>query len=127
MGDAQRRLRKEITELQRDQCVYYSVYVQPDDIFKWSANIHCLNDTRHRGKNYELEITIPTNYPFHPPSVKCLSQINIDCVNKRTRDFYIDILNDTWSPSLTIDKILISICSIITQYEPIRKSPRLNL
>jgi ubiquitin-protein ligase len=127
MGDAQRRLRKEIINLQRDQPMYYSIYVQPDNIFKWSANIHCLNDTRHRGKNYELEITIPPDYPFKPPSVKCLTQINIDCVNKRTQEFYIDILKDQWSPSFTIDSLLLSICSVITQYEPIRKSPRLNV
>lgn len=126
MADSRTRLTKEIALYQKEQPSYYSIYVQPDNIYKWSANIHCLNDTEHRGKNYELEITIPTQYPFRPPSVKFLSLINLDCVNKRTREFTVDILKNTWSPVLTIDLLLLSICSIITDHEPIRRSSRLN-
>lgn len=121
-----RRLVKEIHNVEHDASPYYSIYVQPDNIYAWSVNIHSLNDSRHKGKNYEITITIPNNYPFIPPSIKFITPLSLDCINRRTGEFSIDLLRDNWSPSLTVEHVILTVCSVITDNEPTRRSPRLN-
>jgi len=121
-----RRMQREILSMQNDMDVspYYSLAHDPDNPYIWSANIHCLPDIRHDGKNYNLEILCPPEYPFKPPIVKFLDPVECACVSKATGLFKIDILTKEWSPSLTLTTIMLTICSVLTDNEPERRSPR---
>ena len=61
-----------------------------------------------------LEVNIPNNYPYEPPVFKFITKIfhpNID----EHGEICLDILKkDKWSPSLTINKAVISISSLLT-------------
>lgn len=128
MAHVRIRIQREIKQMDADSHIspYYSLSHDPNNLYIWSANIHCLPDIRHEGKNYNLEILCPPDYPFKPPIVKFLDPVNCPCVSNATGLFKIDILTKGWSPGLTLRGIMLSICSVLTDNEPERRSPRLN-
>ena len=124
---ARTRIQREIDRLrQAEPSPYYSIYPHPDNIHVWSANIHGLPALHQHGKNYDLEITLPNNYPFIPPVVKVLGVIDHMHVDRRTNTICSDILGPMWTPSFTVEALVLAICSLLTDGEPTRRSPRLN-
>jgi ubiquitin-conjugating enzyme E2 D/E len=108
------RINREYQSLLRVSSNYWSA--RPKDhtnMFIWEANIHNLEDSRHSGKDYTLEITFAERHPFIPPTVRFVDKVNCENVY-RDGILCIDILKDEWSPAITIDKVMISICSVLT-------------
>ena len=129
MDFALRRIQRELTTFNQDPSPYYSAQPRQDNILIWDVNIHGLPAIHQIGKNYDLEITIPDHYPFYPPSVKVMSPINHRYIDSRTNEICTDILkrgkHNAWAPSFTIEAVLIAVCSLLTDNEPERRSPRL--
>ena len=126
MAHVRRRMLKEIEDIKNDTYIspFFSLACAQDNLYIWSANIHCLPDFRHEGKNYTLEILCPPDYPFKPPIVKFLDPVDCICVSNATGLLRLDILNKEWSPGLTLTSIMHSIISVLMDNEPQRHSPR---
>ena len=120
------RIQREIRQMKEDSHIspYYSLSHDPNNFYIWSANIHCLPDLRHQGKDYNLEILCPPDYPFKPPIVKFLDPVECMCVSNATGLLRLDILNKEWTPGFSLSSLMLSICSILTDNEPERRSPR---
>ena len=74
-------------------------------------------DSPYAGGCFYLIIHFPTDYPFKPPKVSFSTQIYHPNINKNG-SICLDILRGQWSPALTISKVLLSICSLLTDPNP---------
>ena len=85
--------------------------------FHWQATIMGPGDSPYSGGVFFLAIHFPTDYPFKPPKVNFTTRIYHSNINSNG-SICLDILRDQWSPALTISKVLLSICSMLTDPNP---------
>ena len=88
-----------------------------DDLYHWQATIIGPEKSPYHGGLFQLDIKFPTEYPFRPPNMKFVTRVFHPNINKNG-DICLDILKDMWSPALTIAKVLLSICSLLTDPNP---------
>lgn len=91
--------------------------LKDNDYTTWRATIIGADDTPYKGGVFQLEISIPPTYPFKPPKVRFLNKVFHPNINS-TGEICIDILKHNWSPALTIDKTLLSICLLMAAPNP---------
>ena len=114
---ALQRIRKELEDLQKDPLTHCSAGPAGDDLFIWEATLLGPSDSPYEGGAFFLDISFPAKYPFVPPKIHFRTKIyhpNIDSKG----NICLDILKDRWSPALTISKVLLSICSLLTDPNP---------
>ena len=115
---AQKRINKELNDLQKDPPTNCSAGpVNPDDLFNWSATIMGPSDSPYQGGVFFLTIRFPSDYPFKPPKISFQTKIYHPNINANG-SICLDILKDQWSPALTISKVLLSISSLLTEPNP---------
>ena len=87
--------------------------VDENNMYEWRATIIGPEDTPYHGGIFELKITFPPNYPFKSPKVIFTTKI-YHCNINSSGSICLDILKDQWSPALNISKVLLSICSLLS-------------
>lgn len=112
-----KRLKKELLELANDPPSNCSAGPVGDDLFYWQATIIGPEDSPYEGGVYMLNIHFPADYPFKPPKINFTTKI-YHCNINSSGGICLDILKDQWSPALTISKVLLSICSLLTDCNP---------
>tara|TARA_B100000925_G_C21950747_1_gene448848 strand:- start:641 stop:1099 length:459 start_codon:yes stop_codon:yes gene_type:complete len=88
-----------------------------NNIYEWQATIMGPRDTPYQDGIFYLSIIFPSEYPFKPPIVKFITKIYHCNINSKG-SICLDILKNEWSPALTISKLLLSICSLMTDPNP---------
>uniref|UniRef100_A0A0B7B1W6 E2 ubiquitin-conjugating enzyme n=1 Tax=Arion vulgaris TaxID=1028688 RepID=A0A0B7B1W6_9EUPU len=114
---AVKRIQKELLDFGRDPPCNCSAGPVGDDIFQWQATILGPADSPYHGGVFFLTITFPSDYPFKPPKVAFSTKIYHPNINSNG-SICLDILRSQWSPALTISKVLLSICSLLTDPNP---------
>mmetsp|Transcript_3511 Transcript_3511/g.6651 ORF Transcript_3511/g.6651 Transcript_3511/m.6651 type:complete len:194 (-) Transcript_3511:204-785(-) len=74
--------------------------------------------TPYEGGVFEVDIVIPSQYPFEPPRMKFITKIWHPNVSSQTGAICLDILKDQWSPALTIKTALLSLQALLCSPEP---------
>ncbi|GMM33245.1 E2 ubiquitin-conjugating protein [Saccharomycopsis crataegensis] len=112
-----RRINKEIKDLGRDPPASCSAGPSGDDLYLWEASIMGPPDSPYAGGVFFLTIQFPTDYPFKPPKISFTTKIYHPNINSNG-NICLDILKEEWSPALTVSKLLLSICSLLTDPNP---------
>ena len=115
---ALKRITKELKELQREPPANTSAGpVNESDMFNWKAAIVGPDDSPYAEGLFFLNIHFPAEYPFKPPRLQFTTKMYHPNINSNG-GICLDILKDQWSPALTIGKVLLSICSLLTDPNP---------
>merc|ERR1712216_221971 len=114
---ALKRINKELADIGRDPPSNCSAGPESNDLFKWQATLMGPPDSPYEGGVFFLDINFPQDYPFKPPNVRFITKIYHCNVNDQG-GICLDILKGEWSPALTITKVLLSICSLLTDPNP---------
>jgi len=114
---ANKRIARELKDLDKDPPANISAGPSGDDMFHWTATIMGPADCPYSGGAFFLDIHFPADYPFKPPKVQFTTKIYHPNINANG-GICLDILKTQWSPALTISKVLLSICSLLTDPNP---------
>ena len=112
-----KRLKKELDDMQKNDIPNLSLGPVNDNLYEWEAIILGPISTPYEGGVFILNISIPSNYPFKPPIVIFKTRIYHPNINS-AGSICLDILKNKWTPALTISKILLSICSLLSDPNP---------
>uniref|UniRef100_A0A175YN11 UBC core domain-containing protein n=1 Tax=Daucus carota subsp. sativus TaxID=79200 RepID=A0A175YN11_DAUCS len=114
---ASKRILKELKDLQKDPPTSCSAGPVAEDMFHWQATIMGPPDSPYAGGVFLVTIHFPPDYPFKPPKVAFRTKVFHPNINSNG-SICLDILKEQWSPALTISKVLLSICSLLTDPNP---------
>ncbi|KAL7136023.1 hypothetical protein ABFS83_10G002100 [Erythranthe nasuta] len=112
---ASRRIIKELNDLKKDDSANNPFNAAPvaEDLFNWKATITGPPHSPYSGGLFLVAIRFSPDYPFKPPKVTLKTEIfhpNID----EYGNICLDILEERWSPAITISKVLASICLLMS-------------
>ena len=111
------RIKNELKRLLNDTPANCSAGPINDDLFNWQATLIGPTDSPYESGVFYLDIRFPEDYPFKPPRIFFTTKIYHPNINSNG-GICLDILKDQWSPALTISKVLLSICSLLTDPNP---------
>ncbi|KAI8890221.1 hypothetical protein K501DRAFT_206826 [Backusella circina FSU 941] len=117
MSSSAKRISKELAEISLDPPSNCSAGPKGDNLYEWVSTIAGPSGSPYAGGIFFLEVTFPQEYPFKPPKVVFKTRIYHCNINSQGA-ICLDILKDNWSPALTISKVLLSICSLLTDANP---------
>ena len=112
-----KRIYKELEDMERDPPANCEARPLGDDLFEWTGTIFGPQDTPYANGVFKFSIHFPSDYPFQPPKIQCLTKI-YHCNINANGAICLDILGSKWSPALTISKLLLSICSLLSDPNP---------
>jgi len=112
-----KRITKELENIRNDPPSNCSAGPDDDNIYSWTATIIGPTGTVYEGGIFFLTIEFPENYPYKPPKIRFITKIYHPNINS-SGGICLDILKENWSPALTISKVLLSICSLLTDPNP---------
>ena len=82
------------------------------DGYRLLAAIEGPPDTPYEGGVFWIDLQFPQAYPFKPPKLRFLTRIYHPNIDSRGY-ICLDVLENLWSPALTILSVLVSICSLL--------------
>ena len=112
-----KRIQKELKDITENPPYHCSAGILDENIYNWSASIIGPENSPYKGGIFKLLINFPEDYPFHPPKIRFVTKI-YHCNINNSGGICLDILKDQWSPALTISKVLLSICSLLSDPNP---------
>uniref|UniRef100_A0A7S3LQF5 UBC core domain-containing protein n=1 Tax=Aplanochytrium stocchinoi TaxID=215587 RepID=A0A7S3LQF5_9STRA len=116
-SNSRKRISKELAEISLDPPANCSAGPKDDNLYQWVSTIMGPEGSPYAGGLFFLDIVFPKEYPFKPPKVTFKTRI-YHCNINSNGAICLDILKDNWSPALTIQKVLLSICSLLTDANP---------
>lgn len=114
-----KRIQKELQKIINDPPPNCSAGpIDSADITKWYATIFGPTETPFEGGIFRLEIHFPKDYPFKPPHIVFKTKVYHPNISP-SGSICLDILKSShWSAALTVSKVLLSICSLLSDPNP---------
>ncbi|KAF1813190.1 hypothetical protein P152DRAFT_308482 [Eremomyces bilateralis CBS 781.70] len=114
-----RRIVKEIGEVKADKDAGLQVETLEDhDMSKLRGTFIGPPDTPYEGGTYDVTISVPTNYPFKPPTIRFTTKIWHPNVSSVTGAICLDTLGKAWTPIMNLKSALQSLQLLLSTPEP---------
>ncbi|GMK57400.1 hypothetical protein CspeluHIS016_0402340 [Cutaneotrichosporon spelunceum] len=114
---ATKRIRKEISDLARENLGAITLVPNESNVFQWRATIPGPAGSPYEGGVFEVDIRIPEDYPFSPPHVQFVTKV-YHCNVSQHGAICLDLLKTAWSPALSLYKVVLSLSSLLTDPNP---------
>ncbi|KAJ1662232.1 Ubiquitin-conjugating enzyme E2 7 [Coemansia sp. RSA 1813] len=125
------KLQKELNQLSKGESSSFSVgLVDDDNLFEWNVTLLGPADSYYEGGMFKAVLKFPLNYPYEPPAMRFTSDLWHPNVYQDGR-VCISILHkagddpngyeraeERWSPVQTVETILVSIISMLSEPNP---------
>jgi len=111
---ASKRLLKEFQTLQTSG---FDVYLTDNNIADWKLLLVGPKFTSYEGGVWVVSFSFPVDYPFKPPKVLVLTPIYHCNISDQGR-VCLDVLQSSWSPGITVEKIMGSLSALLTEPNP---------
>jgi len=111
------RINKELSNMKQDPPSNCSAGPMADDMFRWQATVIGPTESPYEGGVFYLNIYFPADYPYKAPKISFETRIYHPNINNNG-GICLDLLKTEWSPALTVSKVLLSICSLLTDPNP---------
>lgn len=98
-----------------------SAFPDGETFFQWVATMAAPKDSPYTGVKFRLRLQFGEDYPFKPPKVTFVTPIFHPNVSIQDGHICLDILQDKWSASYSVQSLLLSIRSLLT--DPNNASP----
>jgi len=113
------RVAKEVAKLCKpDSSSGIVAHIVEDDMNHLIGTITGPVGTPYEGGVFNVNIVIPTGYPFEPPIMKFITRIWHPNISSQTGAICLDILKDQWSPALNIKTAMLSLQALLCSPEP---------
>ncbi|KAL7624800.1 Ubiquitin-conjugating enzyme E2 1 [Parahypoxylon ruwenzoriense] len=116
-----RRVAKELSDMEADSKIS-GISAQPanntGDLTHLKACIPGPPGTPYEGGRFIVDVKIPSEYPFRPPTMKFDTKVWHPNISSQTGAICLDTLSSAWSPVLTIKSTLLSLQGLFESPEP---------
>ncbi|KAL9646214.1 hypothetical protein ABK040_008087 [Willaertia magna] len=114
---AQKRIMKDLANLQQNGLEGVEAGPVGEDIFTWDAYIEGPTGTPYEGGKWKLKIQFPVDYPFTSPKIHFVTPIYHPNVNTDGK-ICLNILDKEWNPAVNISQVLDTIKILIREPNP---------
>jgi peroxin-4 len=111
-----RCVKKEVEFFHRNPSNLFTIYPNEDEFRKFTVILKNIPCEKFFGKKFQLEMILPSTFPYTPPDIKFQTPIDCRYVRQDGR-ICLDILSYAWSPVYTLEATLVSICSLLSDKE----------
>lgn len=104
---------------------YVAGPISVDSLFKWKATVKGPINSVYSNGLFNIIIEFPEEYPFIPPKLNFSTKIYHPNIGIESGYVCLNILENDWKPSFTIDKVLNEIIKLLKNpnyeeyYEPV--------
>eukprot|EP01129_Flabellula_baltica_P011289 TRINITY_DN490_c0_g1_i1.p1 TRINITY_DN490_c0_g1~~TRINITY_DN490_c0_g1_i1.p1 ORF type:complete len:151 (+),score=28.20 TRINITY_DN490_c0_g1_i1:35-487(+) len=116
-SSTRRRIEKELHNMMEDPPMCCSAAPVDNDPTHWMASVLGPEDSPFSGGIFFLDIQFPDDYPFSAPQFKFTTKVYHPNINHEG-SICLDLLKERWSPAMTVSRVLLSICSLLTDPNP---------
>ncbi|KAG1651054.1 Ubiquitin-conjugating enzyme E2 W [Nymphon striatum] len=123
---SQKRLQKELMAIQKEPP--HGVTVDPlligENLDMWVVDMVGASGTLYEDEKYQLQFKFNNKYPFDSPEVMFIGQnIPVHPHVYSNGHICLSILNDDWSPALSVQAICLSIVSMLSSCKEKKRPP----
>ncbi|CAM9220216.1 unnamed protein product [Ectocarpus fasciculatus] len=111
-----KRVMKEYHDFMSNPVPGWQSFVSSTNLCNWKLFLTDCS-TPYEGGAWFLTVEFPRDYPFKPPKIRFVTPI-YHCNVNSDGAICLDILKDSWTPALTISKVMLSISALLTEPNP---------
>ena len=117
MFPAAKRLQKELFLMNIDPCPHFKAAPKDDSFLEWNVKLLGPPGSVYEEGTFDIEVIFSREYPYVAPV--CLFKTKIYHCNVSSQGAVcLDLLNENWTPALSVSKIMTSLVALLEECRP---------